>query len=104
MLDNPTTATQHIEWPVIKHKRVPRYPLEGLRERIQAEIALDQPPGTFDISDPVDPVLLPGGIREYPEDADTIHIQRRKEVKKKNKKKVKNESSLMLRQTLGETV
>jgi hypothetical protein len=83
MLDNPTTATKHIDWPIIKHRRVPYYPLEGLRERIQAETARDQPPGTFDIPDPVHRILLPGGISEYPEDADTIHIQRRKGVKKK---------------------
>lgn len=92
MLDNPTTATKHIDWPIIRHIRVPYYPLEDLRERIQTEIARDQPPGTFDISDPVHRILLPGGRRDYSEDADTIHIQRRKEVKKKTKRKVKKTS------------
>ncbi|KAJ5282355.1 hypothetical protein N7505_000335 [Penicillium chrysogenum] len=89
MLDNPTTATKHIDWPIIRHRRVPYYPLEDLRERIQTEIARDQPPGTFDISDPVHRILLPGGRRDYSEDADTIHIQRRKEVKKRPKGKLK---------------
>ena len=89
VLDNPSTATTHIDWPTIKHKRAPFHPVEGLKERLHAEIALDQPPGTFDPSDPVDPDLLWGETRKYQDDEDIIHVQRRKEVKKKTKKKVK---------------
>lgn len=65
---------------------------------------MDQPPDTFDPSDPVDPDLLWGEIRKYQDDEDIIHVQRRKEVKKKTKKKVKNESFVIPRENFCESV
>ena len=86
MLDNPNTATKHIDWPTIKHKKVLFRPLESLAERLQAEIVLNQPAGTFDISDPPNP----NDIKK--DEEDVIHIQRTKEVERKTKKRAENES------------
>ncbi|KAL2699775.1 hypothetical protein AAEP93_009750 [Penicillium crustosum] len=76
LLDNPSTATKCIDWLTINHKRVPFHPVEGLKERIQIESALNQPPGTFEISDPVDPVIPREGMRQYQDQVDEIYIQR----------------------------
>ncbi|KAJ5804201.1 uncharacterized protein N7518_000504 [Penicillium psychrosexuale] len=86
MLDNPNTATKRIDWPTIKHKKVLFKPLESLAERLQAEIALNQPPGTFDISDPANPNDIDK------DEEDVIHIQRTKEVERKTRKRAKKES------------
>lgn len=86
MLDNPNTARKHIDWPTIKHKKVLFRPLDSLAERLQAEITLNQPPGTFDISDPANP----NDIEK--EEEDVIHIQRTKEVERKTRKRAKKES------------
>ncbi|CDM29290.1 hypothetical protein DTO013E5_5980 [Penicillium roqueforti] len=86
MLDNPNTARKHIDWPTIKHKKVLFRPLDSLAERLQAEITLNQPPGTFDISDPANP----NDIKK--EEEDVIHIQRTKEVERKTRKRAKKES------------
>ncbi|KAJ5584427.1 uncharacterized protein N7459_004227 [Penicillium hispanicum] len=38
VLQNPTTTTRHINWPTIKHKRIPLKPLETFKERLRVEV------------------------------------------------------------------